>query len=183
MPTRHRLPALAVALLLSLTLAACDRGGSEAEAPEVEEIDPFALPPAALTERAHRDSARVAQVVQAFFHFSHRGDVEKAYACYFPDSIPVATPSGDAIWEGQSMYAMAEIADEAGREPFGRIEILRRAEVELLEKTQREIWLLQFLRADEESTRVTRRIHILHGLGDDTRFLGRIRPEGDKEES
>lgn len=182
MPKRLRLHAIALAALLSLPLAACDRGAEE-EATEAEVIDPFALPPAALTERAQRDSARVAQVVEAFFVFTHRGDREKAYACYFPDSIPVATPSGDAIWEGQSMYAVAEINDEAGRPPFGRIEILRRAEVELLERTQREIWLLQFLRGDEDSTHVTRRIHILHGLGDDTRFLGRMRPEGDKEGS
>ena len=177
---RPRAIAITLAALLSLPIVACDRGSEEA-APPVEAVDPFALPPAALTERAERDSARVANVVEAFFVFTHRGDTDKAYACYFPDSIPVATPGGDAIWEGQSLYARAEIAEEAKRPPFGRIEILRRAEVELLERTQREIWLLHFRRADEDSTRVTRRIHVLHGLGDDTRFLGRMRPEGDRE--
>ena len=182
MPRNHRRLGLLAAALLSLPLAACDRGGSETAGPAAEPVDPFAIPAAALTERAQRDSARVAQLVQAFFQFAHRGETDKAFACYFPDSIPVATPGGDAIWEGQSQFAWAEINDEVSRPSFAGIEILRRAEVELLERTQREIWLLQFRRGDVDSTRVRRRIHILHGLGDDTRFVGRIRPEGDREE-
>ena len=167
--------------LACLGLGACAR--QEAETPEQTEPDPFALPPAALTERAHRDSARVAQVVLAFYHFAHAGDRDKAFACFFPDSIPVGTPDGQVIWEGQSSRAWREIETEAQATRPARIEYLRRAEVELLEKTEREIWLLQLVRADADSTRETIRIHTINALGDDKRFLGRTRPEPEPKEA
>ncbi len=170
-----------VAILATLALGACDR--PETEAPAEVDPDPFALPPAALTERAHRDSARVAQVLLACFHFARAGDYDKAFACYFPDSIPVGTPDGQVIWEGQSGRAWAEIRAEAKEAPVARIEVLRRAEIELLEKTEREIWHLRFVRADADSTRETRLIHTINGLGDDKRFLGRVRPEAEPKEA
>jgi hypothetical protein len=166
--------------LLVQLFAGCAR--DQSPAPEGPGPDPFALPPAALTGRAQRDSARVAQLVRAFTHFAHEGEHDKAFACYYPDSIPVAAPGGQVIWEGQSGRAWAEIRAEAGATRPARIEYLRRAEAELLEKTEREIWLLQVVLADADSTRETRRIHTINGLGDDKRFLGRMRPEPEPRE-
>lgn len=171
-------PATILAVVV-LTLGACSPAG---ETPPGGEPDPFALPPAQITERALRDSARVAQLVMAFAHFAHEGQRDKAFACYYPDSLPVAAPEGLVIWEGQSARAWAEIEEESKATRPARIEYLRRVETELLDNTQREIWHLQLVRADADSTRDTRRIHTVNGLGDDKRFLGRMRPQAEPRE-
>jgi hypothetical protein len=166
-----------------LSLAACllicaGCQGTETDIPE----DPFALPPPALTERAQRDSSRVAQLVVSYFGYLNRGDTRKALQLFFPDSIPVAKAEGGILVEGRSAEATVEIDMDRQLDPFVRIDLLRRAEREMLEETFREIWLLHFTVADADSSRLERRIHIIQQMGSDTRFLGRMLPDTHKTE-
>jgi hypothetical protein len=139
--------------------------------------DPFALPPPALTERAQRDSGRVAQLVISYFGYLGRGEEYRARQLFFPDSIPVATIDGGVLMEGRSAETAVEMDLDRQLDPFARIDLLRRAETEMLEETYREKWLLRFTVADEDSTQLERTIHVLRQLGSDIRFLGRMRPD------
>jgi hypothetical protein len=163
---------LAVALLVTV---GCQ--GTDSEIPE----DPFALPPPALTERAQRDSGRVAQLVISYFGYLNRGDRYRAMQLFFPDSIPVAREDGGVLVEGRSAEAAVEIDLDRELDPFVRIDLLRRVETELLEETYREIWLLHFTVADGDSSRLERTIHVIQRLGSDTRFLGRMLPDVHKK--
>src|SRR5436190_4238120 len=62
---------LAAAVLLALALGACSRHAKEQEP---SAVSPDSLPPPALTDRAQRDSARVAEVFLAYFRFMAKHD-------------------------------------------------------------------------------------------------------------
>jgi hypothetical protein len=130
-----------------------------------------------LTERAERDSARVAQLVVAYLDRVSRKKSEAALGLFFPESIRVATPEGGVEVEGRGLAAARAIArDESTAAAVRRILNLRRADFELLEMTYRETWWLRYVPDRPDSTAVERRFHVLQQLGDDTRWLGRMDP-------
>lgn len=170
-PCRSR---IAAALLASLVLlaGACARREtkSEGSAPP-----PDTLPPAALTERAERDSVRVAKLVVAYYRYLSRKDPDGADQLFFPESIRVGTPDGAILVEGLSTEIRRRIEDEMLKaKPVRRIVLLRKSGRELLESTFRETWLLRFVPDGPDSAVVERRIHVIQQLGSDTRWLGRM---------
>lgn len=170
---RRPLTSLNLLVLAALLLLA---GCQKVEQEELESIAPE-LPTPALSERAQRDSARVANLVVAYFGYVARGDDRRAFELFYPDSIPVATADGGLIVEGRSQDAIYEMNQDRGAEAFGEIVLLRKTTTELLETTYRETWLLHYRLEDADSILHERNIHVLRQLGDDVRFLGRMRPD------
>jgi hypothetical protein len=168
--------ALVAAVLVALALGACARHAKQEEKPPVS-ISPDSLPPPALTDRAQRDSARVADVFLAYFRFMARHDSASVRRLFYPESILVGTPDGGYEVEGQSSALLARIADPNVKEhPVRRLILLRRVEQELLKQTYREIWLARFVPDRPDSARVEVKFHVIEPLGQDTRWLGWIPP-------
>lgn len=161
-----------MAVLLALLPAACARQGKEDNG---SSTPPDTLPPAALTERAERDSGRVAQLALAYYRYLSRKDPDGAGQLFFPESIRVATPEGSVLIEGRSNEIRRRIEDDMSKaKPVRRIVLLRRSGRDLLESTYRETWLLRFVPDGPDSAVVERRIHVIQQLGSDTRWLGRM---------
>jgi hypothetical protein len=165
-----------LAAALALVLGSCAKPkpageGASGSAP----VD--TLPPAALTERAQRDSARVAQLALAYFDRLARKRPDDALALFFPESLRVATPQGGIEVEGRSAGAAAQIAaEESSAARVRRIVLLRKSETELLENTYRETWWLRYVPDRADSAVLERRLHVIQQLGNDTRWLGRVKP-------
>jgi hypothetical protein len=169
-----RRAALAVAVLAALALGACSRHGKEQESPSVS---PDSLPPPALTDRAQRDSARVAEVFLAYYRFMAKHDTASVRRLFYPESILVGRPDGSYDVEGQGAALLLRIADPKVKEhPVRRILLLRRVEQELLEQTYREIWMARFVPDRPDSAPVELKFHVIEPLGRDTRWLGSIPP-------
>lgn len=176
--TRRKAPRvglLVVATFLALALGACARHEQEHEA--TASLSPDSLPPPALTDRAQRDSARVAEVFLAYFRFMAKHDTASVRRLFYPDSILVGTSDGSYEVEGQGSALLARIADPNTKEhPVRRILLLRRADQELLEQTYREIWVARFVPDRPDSAPVEIKFHVIEPLGRDTRWLGWIPP-------
>jgi hypothetical protein len=161
----------AVALALTLALSGCARQ----EEPRTDsETSADSVPAAALTERAQRDSARVAALVIAYFDALSRNEPQDARELFFPESIAVATPEGGVEVEGRSGAMEVQLAADSGSPRVRRLIVLRRASTELLENQYREIWFVHWVQETEDSTEQRRRIHVLQQLGNDDRWLGRM---------
>lgn len=166
---RHRRSALLAAGLLCLIAGAC----SGKKADSTSSPAPDTLPPPALSDRAQRDSARVAQLLVAYYDFTVKRDTASVRRLFYPESILVATPEGGFVVEGQgsaNLRAIAAGPGNAGR--VRRIVLLRRVTSELLEQTYREIWLARFVPDRADSATVEMRFHVIEPLGRDTRWLG-----------
>jgi hypothetical protein len=164
---------LAAALPLGLSSCAKPKPASEGPAAAAGPAD--SLPSAALTERAQRDSARVAQLVLAYFDRVARRQPGAALKLFFPESIRVATPEGGIEVEGQSAGIAQQIAaEDSAAARVRRIVLLRKAETELLENTYRETWWLRYVPDRSDSTVLERRLRVIQQLGNDTRWLGRM---------
>jgi len=165
--------ALAAALALAFIVGACGRhhGG------EAGSTSPDSLPPPAQSDRAERDSARVAEVFLAYFRFMAKHDTASVRRLFYPESILVATPDGGYEVEGQGTALLRHITDPNTKVvPVRRILLLRRAEQELLEQTYREIWVTRFVPERADSTPVEMKFHVIEPLGKDTRWLGSLPP-------
>ena len=160
---------LSMAILATLSVGCADERGDD---PRTSAGD--TLPSAALTERGQRDSARVARLVVAYFGALSEDRLGDARALFFPESLLVATPDGGVELEGRSSDMERQLAADASASPVRRIEILRRANTELLDNTYRETWIVQWIPEAADSARQLRRIHVLQQLGDDARWLGRM---------
>jgi len=165
---RHRRAALLAAGFFCLIAGACNRGStpSSSSAPDT-------LPPPALTDRAQRDSARVAQLLVAYYDFTVKRDTAGVRRLFYPESILVATPEGGFVVEGQGSGNLRAIAAGPGKASrVRRIVLLRRVTSELLEQTYRETWLARFVPDRADSATVEMRFHVIEPLGRDTRWLG-----------
>jgi hypothetical protein len=170
MPKSKRILAFLAATLLLLSACAKKPPKSAEKAGTYD-----SLPPAALTERAQRDSARAAQLLVAYYDFLAKKDAAGAARLFYPESIRVATPNGGIEVEGQSTELAARLAvEESTASRVRRIELLRRASVELLEQTYRESWVARWVPDRPDSTPIERRFHLIQPLGRDTRWLGRM---------
>lgn len=171
--TPAKLSALLLILFIAAGLSSCGRQEAQPESPGSDSLD--SLPPAELTERGARDSARVAELVTAYFARVATKDRDAALELFFPESLRVATPDGAIEIEGRSSENANTIAaDETTAAPLRRIVLLRRASRELLENTYRETWAMRYIPDREDSAAVERRFHVLQQLGNDTRWLGRF---------
>jgi len=169
--------ALAAAVMIALLLGACGREAKKPEQEKSASISPDSLPPPALSERAQRDSARVADVFLAYFRFMAKRDSASVRRLFYPESLLVGTPDGSYEVEGQSSALLARIADPNVKEhPVRRLVLLRRVDQELLEQTYREIWLARFIPDRPDSALVEVKFHVIEPLGQDTRWLGSIPP-------
>jgi hypothetical protein len=161
---------------MALVLGACAQKEKEAANPPPS-VSPDSLPPPAFTERAQRDSARVAEVFLAYFRFMARHDSASVRRLFYPESILVGTPDGGYEVEGQGSALLARIADPKVKvHPVKRLVLLRRVNQELLRQTYREIWLARFVPDRPDSAPVETRFHVIEPLGQDTRWLGSIPP-------
>jgi hypothetical protein len=160
--------------VLPLALSSCARQKAASQGPAAS-TPADSLPSVALTERAQRDSARVAQLVLAYFDRVARKRPGEALKLFFPESIRVATPEGGIEVEGQSAGAAQEIAaEDSATARVRRIVLLRKSETELLENTYRETWWLRYVPERTDSAVVERRLRVIQQLGNDTRWLGRM---------
>jgi len=132
------------------------------------------MPPAALTERAQRDSARAARLLIAYYDFMADKDTGAAAKLFYPESIRVATPDGGVEIEGQSTDLENRLAADSAVSRVRRIELVRRASRELLEQTYREEWIARWIPDRPDSSPLERRFHLIQPLGRDTRWLGRF---------
>jgi len=165
---------LVLATLLAFALGACERHTEEKPSAA---LSPDSLPPPAFTERAQRDSARVAEGFLAYFRFMAKHDTAAVRRLFYPESILVGTSDGSYEVEGQSSALLARIADPNTKEhPVRRIVLLRRADQALLEQTYREIWVARFVPDRPDSAPVEIKFHVIEPLGQDTRWLGSIPP-------
>src|SRR5262249_40431544 len=117
---------LAVAFLAAICLfaSACAR---KAPGTSAKQAAYDSLPPAALTERAQRDSARVAQLLVAYYDFLARKDLASATRLFYPESIQVALPAGGYEVEGQGAELPQRLArEESTAVRVRRIQLLRR---------------------------------------------------------
>jgi hypothetical protein len=168
-----RAAALAGALTVTLALGACARHTPH----EQGSTSPDSLPPPALTDRAQRDSARVADVFLAYYRFMAKHDTASVRRLFYPESILVGTPDGGYEVEGQGSALLHRIADPNVKEhPIRRLTLLRRVDQELLEQTYREIWMARFVPDRPDSAPVELKFHVIEPLGQDTRWLGSIPP-------
>jgi len=164
---------LAAACTLALALGACARHQKE----EAAAPAPDSLPPPAMSDRAQRDSARVADVFLAYFRFMARHDTASVRRLFYPDSILVGTADGGYEVEGQGSALLRHIADPKAKEvPVRRIIYLRRVSQDLLEQTYREVWTVRFVPERADSTPVDMKFHAIEPLGKDTRWLGSFPP-------
>jgi len=171
-PRSRRRAGLLAASLVCLIAGACGGGKStsESSAPALD-----TLPPPALTGRAQRDSARVAQLLVAYYDLTVRRDTAGVRRLFYPESILVATPEGGVVVEGQGSEVLRAIAAGPGQASRVRhIVLLRRVTQELLEQTYRETWLARFVPDRADSAIVEKRFHVIEPLGRDTRWLGRM---------
>ena len=166
-----RRSALASSLALALIAGACARKGpDQSSAPP-----PDTLPPPALTDRAQRDSARVAQILLAYYEFVAKRDTAAVRRLFYPESILVGTPDGGVEVEGQGSALLQHVANlPHGASPIGRIVLLRRKSQELLEQTYRETWIARFTLGARDTAVIETRFHVIEPLGRDTRWLGSI---------
>ena len=167
---RWRRAALLAASLFCLIAGACGRGSSSRPASSSD-----SLPPPALGDRAQRDSARVAQLLLAYYDFVVRRDTASVRRLFYPESIEVATPDGGVVVEGQGSALLRDIAAGPGKASrIRRILLLRRVTTEMLEQTYRESWLARFVPDRADSAAVELRFHVIEPLGQDTRWLGHL---------
>jgi hypothetical protein len=159
------------AVVLALALVGC---AERSDSPRGGGVALDSLPGAALTERAQRDSARVATLVVAYYDALARDRLGEARALFFPESIRVATPEGGVVVEGRSGELEARLLADSGAPPVRRIVVLRRANTELLDNTFRETWWVRWVPERDDSAQLERRIHVLQQLGEDARWLGRM---------
>lgn len=171
LPRSRRRAGVFAAILVCLIAGAC--GGKSTSQSSTPALD--TLPPPALTGRAQRDSARVAQLLVAYYDFTVRRDTAGVRRLFYPESILVATPEGGVVVEGQGSDNLRAIAAGPGQASrIRRIVLLRRVTQELLEQTYREIWLARFVPDRADSAIVEKRFHVIEPLGRDTRWLGRM---------
>jgi hypothetical protein len=162
-----------LALGLALGLTSCAKQAAPEKQPNIDDFD--SLPPAELTERGARDSARVAQLAVAYFERVAARRRDKALELFFPESLLVGREDGSVETEGRSLEAAARVAaDESTAARIRRVVLLRRATRDLLENTYREIWGLRYVPDRDDSSVVERRLHVIQQLGQDTRWLGKI---------
>jgi len=158
-------------MVLALVVVGC---AERSDSPPAGNTALDSLPGAALTERAQRDSARVAALVVAYYDALARDQADEARELFFPESILVATPEGGVVVEGRSGELDVRLLADSGAPAVRRIVLLRRANTELLDNTYREIWWVRWVPESDDSTEIERRIHVLQQLGKDARWLGRM---------
>lgn len=162
--------AAAVAAVLCCVIA----GGCEKKPPATSSTPVDSLSPN-LTDRDQRDSARVAQLLFAYYDFTLRRDTASVRRLFYPESILVATPDGGVEVEGQGSELLRQIAAGPGQASrIRRLLLLRRASRDLLEQTYREIWVARFVPERADSAEVEMHVHAIEPLGQDTRWLGRL---------
>src|SRR5262245_53390090 len=101
-----RQSALALSLALALLVGACSH-----KAPDRSAAPPDTMPRPALTDRAQRDSARVAQLLLAYYRFTASRDSASLRKLFYPESLLVGTPDGGFEVEGQGSALLARIAN------------------------------------------------------------------------
>ncbi len=156
-----------------LGLSSCAKKTAESPPEGVAELE--SLPPADLSERALRDSARVADLVLAYFKRIAQGKRDQALELFYPESLLIARPDSGIDIEGQSAAIARQIAaEDSSAARVRRIVLLRKAETELLQQTYRETWWLRYVPNRSDSSVIERRFRVIQQLGNDTRWLGKM---------
>jgi hypothetical protein len=162
-----------LAVVLALGLASCAKKDAPKAGAGTGTFD--SLPPAELTERGARDSARVAQLLVAYFERVTAKQRDKALELFFPESLRIATGGGGVEVEGRSVEAAIRIAvEESTAARVRRIVLLRRAAKDLLDNNYRETWGLRYIPDRADSAIIERRVFVIQQLGSDTRWLGKV---------
>jgi hypothetical protein len=168
-------PALVACLAIPLALGLASCAGKDEPKPGANIHDFDSLPPAGLTERGARDSARVGQLVVAYFERVAAKQRDKALELFFPESLRIATEDGGIEIEGRSVEAAARIsAEESTAARVRRIVLLRRGAKDLLQNNYRETWGLRYVPDQTDSAVVEWRVFVIQQLGSDTRWLGKV---------